>query len=224
MVLGEFLEVSLSCDDILTSIAFYEKLGFVQARVNDTWAHPYAVLTDGHCVLGLHKYDFPAPSLTFVCAQLASRMPELEMRGIVFAFQKLGPEQFNEAGFYTPDGQMICLLEARTFSPPSTPASTTLLTGHCAGVRLPVENAVVACAYWETLGFIVEAQTAACTGLTLLCDEDPRLRTPELVFHTAGDVSERLTAAAVPFVRRGKTILLTAPEGTLLVLDGFAML
>lgn len=224
MLLGEFLEISLSCDDVLASIAFYEKLGFVQARINDTWLHPYAVLTDGRCVLGLHNYEFPAPSLTFVCAQLAGRVPELETRGITFAFQKLSAEQFNEAGFYTPDGQMVCLLEARTFSPPHAPAVGALLSGHFVGLRLPVENTAAACAYWETLGFIAEAQTAACTGLTLLCDEDPRLRAPELVFHPAGDVGERLAAVSVSFVRRGNTLLLTAPEGTLLVLDDFGKL
>lgn len=218
-MLGDFLEISLCCDDILASIAFYEKLGFVQARVNDTWAHPYAVLTDGHCVLGLHKYEFPAPSLTFVCPQLNARVPELEARGVTFAFRKLGEEQFNEAGFYTPDGQMVCLLEARTFSPLRLPAQAASLTGHYAGLRLPVATAAAACAYWESLGFIIETQTAACTGLTLLCDDDPRLRVPELVFHTDADVSERLTAAQLPFVRRGNTILLTAPEGTLLVLE-----
>lgn len=221
-MLGEFLEISLRCDDILASIAFYEKLGFVQAQVNDIWSHPYAVLTDGRCVLGLHKYDFPAPSLTFVSAQLARRVTELETRGITFAFQKLGPEQFNEAGFYTPDRQMVCLLEARTFSPPHAPDARMLLSGHYAGLRLPVENAVAACAYWETLGFIVETRTAACNGLTLLCDEDPRLRAPELIFHTSGDVGDRLVVAQVPFVRRGNTILLTAPEGTLLVLENQA--
>jgi len=34
-VLGEFLEISLRCDDILASIAFHDKLVFVQAQVND---------------------------------------------------------------------------------------------------------------------------------------------------------------------------------------------
>ena len=47
--------------DVPASLAFYESLGFVQARVGDAWSHPYAVVTDGRLFLGLHEHDSMRP-------------------------------------------------------------------------------------------------------------------------------------------------------------------
>ena len=56
-MLGRFLEVSVHAPDILESLAFYERLGFTQAPVGETWSHPYAVVTDGRLFIGLHLPD-----------------------------------------------------------------------------------------------------------------------------------------------------------------------
>ena len=45
-MIGRFLELSVQTDDILASVEFYERLGFRQLQVGETWSHPYAVLTD----------------------------------------------------------------------------------------------------------------------------------------------------------------------------------
>jgi catechol 2,3-dioxygenase-like lactoylglutathione lyase family enzyme len=50
-VLGRFHEIGITTDDIRSSVEFYESLGFTQAPANDTWAHPYGVLTDGRLVI-----------------------------------------------------------------------------------------------------------------------------------------------------------------------------
>ena len=91
----------------------------MQAPVGDTWSHPYAVVTDGRLHLGLHGYEFESPSLTWVRPDLAVHAAALESLGIEFAFAKLGDEALHELGFLDPSGQMITLIEARTFSPPA---------------------------------------------------------------------------------------------------------
>src|SRR5262245_14321790 len=118
-MIGRFLELSVRSDDMLASIEFYERLGFRQLEVGETWSHPYAVLSDGRLPIGLHRYDFDSPSLTFVLPELAAKLPHMERKGVSFAFRKLGTDEFNEAGLVAPDSQMITLLEARTYSPPS---------------------------------------------------------------------------------------------------------
>jgi hypothetical protein len=73
----------------------------------------------GRLHIGLHRYDFDSPALTFVLPELAAKLPHIERNGISFAFRKLGTDEFNEAGIVAPDNQMVTLLEARTYSPPS---------------------------------------------------------------------------------------------------------
>jgi hypothetical protein len=118
-MIGRFLELSLQADDILASVEFYERLGFRQLQVGETWSHPYAVLSDGRIHIGLHRYEFESPALTFVLADLAAKLPHIERNGVTFKFRKLGADEFNEAGLVAPASQMIALLEARTYSPPS---------------------------------------------------------------------------------------------------------
>ena len=117
-MLGRFLEISLYAPAIQDSLAFYESLGFVQARVGEVWPHPYAVVTDGRLYLGLHGAPMPSPALTFVLPRLMRAVEEFEERGIEFEDMRLGNEVFNRASFRDPAGQCVQLVEARTFSPP----------------------------------------------------------------------------------------------------------
>jgi catechol 2,3-dioxygenase-like lactoylglutathione lyase family enzyme len=234
-VLGRFLEVSIHAPDVAASLAYYESLGFVQLPVGDTWKHAYGVVSDGRIVLGLHSYPFDSPALTFVQAGLAAHAPRLRELGIEFAFAKLGEEQFHELGILDPDGQMVTLLEARTWSPSGAVlAHGDSLLGHFEEVALPVTDLVRTRAFWESLGGVAFAGAGAtlrrtgvlASGLALGLYEHP-LPAPALVFtcleHDAR--IERLRAAGhVPESRlprgldRRDAALLRAPEGTPLLL------
>ncbi|HKZ73988.1 MAG TPA: VOC family protein, partial [Steroidobacteraceae bacterium] len=117
-MLGRFHELSVSTPDIGASVEFYERLGFTHAQTGDTWSHPYGVLTDGRVFIGLHQYRFESPAVTFVRAGIAQHVPDFKALGIELAFAKTGDDTFNEIGFRDPAGQMITILEARTYSPP----------------------------------------------------------------------------------------------------------
>ena len=153
-MLGTFLEISITTPDILASVQFYERLGLRQVPVGETWQHPYAVLSDGRWYLGLHRYDFPSPSLTFVLPGLRSHIQDLETLGVGFSFRKLAEEEFNEAGFCTPSGQMITLLEARTCSPLRPAPGNDSLCGYFREYRLAVIDPVAEGRFWEQLGFL----------------------------------------------------------------------
>jgi catechol 2,3-dioxygenase-like lactoylglutathione lyase family enzyme len=234
-MLGRFLEVSLHAPDPLDSLAFYERLGFTQAQVGDAWTHPYAVVTDGRLFLGLHRYEFPSPSLTFVQPDLMANLERLEALGIEMAFRRVGREVFNEAGFTDPNGQMITLLEARTFSPPRRQSHQTSLLGWFEEFALPAHDLEGSARWWEQLGFVA-AETAeepwprvglTSDSLDVGLVGPGGLRAPTLVFKEP-DMAERIRALAERGIEFSRGLprtldpranaLLVAPEGTPLLL------
>jgi len=234
-MLGRFLEVSIHAPDILESLAFYERLGFTQASVGETWSHPYAVVTDGRLALGLHRYEFPSPSLTFVQPDLMRHLDAIEALGIDLAFRRVGTDVFNEAGFTDPNGQMVAMLEARTFSPPQRATHETSRIGWFEEFALPVRDLDASSAFWEQLGFVAAEQAAEpCPRVGLTSDSlnvglwhTGQLDRPTLVFMDP-DMPERIRrlqdmgiefSRALPrMLDASRSALLVAPEGTPLLL------
>ena len=135
-MLGRFLEYSVAAPDIQASLDFYLRLGFSQAQVGETYAHPYAVVTDGRICIGLHQIMMPAPALTFVKPELLRHLTEFESLGIDFEFRHLGNDVFNEVGWFDASGDLIKLIEARTFSP-SKRASVSAPVASCRSIAKP---------------------------------------------------------------------------------------
>lgn len=224
-MIGRFLEVSLHAPDVLESIAYWEALGFRQVETNDVWNHPYAVLSDGRAILGLHAYRFEhSPALTFVRPDLVRHLPNLRKLGVEFEFAKTSDDQFHEAGFLTPDGQMVTLLESRTYSPPMFEDADFSVMGRLDALHLPVRRVDESLPFWARLGLSVlefdedraDMALLASDPLALRLREDRALRAPTLTFH-AGDldtVAEVLTArVGEPQRGRDDALELVSPEG-----------
>ena len=236
-MLGVFHEISIRTDEILASVEFYENLGFRQCVAGDTWPHPYGVLTDGRIFLGLHQYRFPSPAITFVRHDIARHIPEFTALGIEPAFAKTGDDSFNEIGFLDPAGQMVTILEARTYSPPPKDARDAgeSRCGWFAEFSIPTTDFAASAAFWERLGYVahtaVEApylsQPLIGDKLTLALHRPRTCDQPLLVFR---DPAMRQRVAALseagiafdPELPRGldpaANALLRSPEGTLLLL------
>ncbi|MEA5444946.1 hypothetical protein VCB98_03835 [Gammaproteobacteria bacterium AB-CW1] len=218
MKLGRLLELSLDCEAVLDSLHFWQGLGFESIPVGDVWPHRYGVMSDGRLCLGLHDYRFPSPSLTFVTPDLPEQVRQLEQSGIDFAFIKLGPNQFNEAGFFDPSGQTVCLLEARTFSPPPFRQESFSLPGHFRALRRRTRDPEKAAIFWEDLGLIPSPDAE---GITEVCAEGFNLQFsrsgPEvsLVFETP-ELEARLAKLEYdghPLRRMGQEAEIQAPDG-----------
>ncbi len=233
-MLGRFLEISVRSSDIPESLAFYESLGFVQASVGDTWSHPYAVITDGRLHLGLHAREFESPALTWVRPDLALHVANLRALGVEFMVERLGEDALHEVGFADPSGQMITLLEARTFSPPALAPTHATQLGYFEEFGLPTADLGRATAFWDALGFVAfdpvrmpfTKVVAAGRDLNVgLYDVD--LRNPVLTFSDPA-MPERIAALReqghrfVGRLPRGmnprENAVLEAPEGTWLLL------
>lgn len=234
-MLGRFLEIGVYAPEILQSIAFYEALGFQQVATNETWPHPYAVVTDGRLFLGLHQQAGRSPALYFVQADLARHAAQLRKIGIVFDHEHLGGDSFNELSFHNPDGQHIRLLEARTFSPPDIDASFSSSCGYFVEYGMPVREFDTARSFWERLGFIaMDEESQPFNRLSLTSDHlnlglhrSRALRQPMLVFED-DEMRERLThlkeqgfelSDEMPdSLNEHSNAVLIAPEGTRLLL------
>ena len=158
---GQYLELSLHTTDIVRSIAWYEELGFTQLTVGEIWNHPYAVVSDGRLHIGLHAYAFESPALTFVRQDLSGELDDLKARGIRLAFQKTGDDEFNELGFRDPGGQMITVLEARTYSPPGFGRCRASRLGRFDCFALPAPDVNESAGFWQRLGLEPLAQPNA---------------------------------------------------------------
>jgi catechol 2,3-dioxygenase-like lactoylglutathione lyase family enzyme len=235
-VLGRFLEFSLATPDIQASLDFYTRLGFSQADVGEAWSHPYAVVTDGRICLGLHQAAIPAPSMTFVKPGLLKHVETLEDLGVEFEFLHLGNDVFNEVGWFDPTGQLVKLIEARTFSPSKRIGTDTSRCGYFLEIALPTPNLVVSKAYWERFGFVGMDEWddrlphVSCTSdhVDLGLYDPSHLRRSTLRFEVddVGGTLARLAeigispAGEIPSpLRQTPAAVLIAPEGTPILLS-----
>ena len=234
-MLGRFLELSLATPDIHASLDFYGKLGFSQAEVGDARTHPYAVVTDGRIHLGLHQAEIPAPSMTFVKPDLLKQLDTLESLGVEFEFRRLGNDVFNEVGWFDPSGQLIRLIEARTFSPSKRRVTESSGCGYFLEIALPTSDREGSKTYWEQFGFVGIDETddrlphISCTSDTIDLGlyEPAHLRRSTLRFEV-DDVGGTLALLAqrglspsgeIPApLRQLPAAVLIAPEGTQILL------
>jgi catechol 2,3-dioxygenase-like lactoylglutathione lyase family enzyme len=234
-LLGRFLELSLATPDIQASLDFYGRLGFSQAEVGEAWSHPYAVVTDGRISLGLHQNPVSVHAITFVKPDLFKHLQALERLGLDFEFRRLGNDVFNEVGWFDPSGQLIRLIEARTFSPTKRVATDTSRCGYFLEIALPTADIDQAKTYWERLGFVGmdelddQLPHVSCTSdyIDLGLYDPAHLRRPTLRFEV-DDVAGTLNRIAEvgvspsgeipPPLRQAPAAVLMAPEGTPILL------
>jgi len=238
-VLGRFLEFSLATPDIQASLDFYTRLGFSQAEVGEAWLHPYAVVTDGRICLGLHQQAIPAPSLTFIRPDLLKHLDELERRGVEFEFRHLGNDVFNEVGWFDPSGQLVRLVEARTFSPSKRRATDTSRCGYFLEIALPSPDRELAKKYWEEFGFVGMDEMddsvphISCTSdfidLGLYLPADLRRTTLRFEVDDVGGTLGSLAEIDIvpngelpPALRSVPAAVLAAPEGTPILLTSLS--
>ena len=239
-MIGRFLEISVHAPDVLKSLAFYEELGFSQVTTGEAWPHPYAVVTDGRLAIGLHQRELQqSPLLSFVLPDLYEHLDAIEGLGVEILDRRLGGDVFNEATFVTPGGQLVRLLEARTFSPSDRAPGDTSRLGWFEEFVLPVADVKAAERFWERLGFIPAEESGEPfphIGLTsdsfdVALVSEGTLARPALMFTDSG-MSDRIQALAdrgTEFARLpGKLdpalhALLIAPEGTQLLLTTASM-
>lgn len=232
-MLGKFLEFSVRAPSIIESLGFYKSLGFTELETNDVWPHGYAVVSDGEISIGLHDRDFVSPALTFVQQDLARYARSMADRGLDFSFLRIDEDVFNELGFSDRDGNMVTLVEARTFSPAADDLNDSLC-GSWIELTLPVRDTMRDGLFWAPLAprllTLREEPTTHMRfdagGMPLGLSESIALKRPSLCFkcHDKGGLIEAVDMHSLKHKSfpgfEGAFIELQAPEGTTLYAFG----
>ena len=230
-MLGRFLEFSVRTQDILESLSFYRALGFTELEIGDVWPHKYSVVTDGDICIGLHDRAIESPTLTFVQQDLAPHARAMADRGFEFRFMHIDEDVFNELAFSDRDGNMVSMIEARTFSPPADDPVLSAC-GTWMEISLPVEDAVNAGVFWAPLAPVILHARENPTmhmrfdagGIALGISESIALRQPSLSFKCHDrDALEAVIERHGLRTRKfpgfeGAFRIVEAPEGTCLFL------
>lgn len=151
-MLGTFLEIGIETEDIASTFAAFGALGFGAVPAGDIRGEAYAVVSDGSVCVGLYQGPAVGPTLTFVRPALEHHVRALRRRRIALELANLGEQQFHEVAFRDPSGQLVSLVEARTFSPPSGDALPRSLCGRFLEYSLPTTSIEQSQRFWERLG------------------------------------------------------------------------
>jgi hypothetical protein len=157
------------------------------------------VLTDGRIYLGLHQMPFDSPALSFVHPGVARYAAQLAAHGVELSYQRTAEHEFHNVGLKDPAGQMLVLLEARTYSPLVRGPQRTPLCGYFEEFSIPSTDFAQSQAFWEPLGFVATAATEhpyprlplTSDHLDLAFHVPRMLQQPMLVFREHG-MGERL--------------------------------
>ncbi|TFG39653.1 MAG: hypothetical protein E4H42_05615 [Chromatiales bacterium] len=227
--IGRFLEFSVRTPDILESLHFYKTLGFVELEIGDMWSHKYAVVSDGELNIGLHDRVFDAPAITFVQQNIAKHARTMSDHGFEFSFMQLDEDAFNELGFADRDGNMVTMLEARTFHL-SEDANKDSLCGKWFELTLPVRDALAAGRFWAPIApALLEMREEPTThlrfdadGVALGLSESIAITAPSLCFKCPDrhGLMGLLEQQGMKFEKfpgfEGAFVAIHAPEGTTL--------
>ena len=157
---GQFLEFSVPTSDIQESLNFYRALGFSEIPVGDIRNYHYGVVTDGRIAIGLHGGGVDEPALSFIKSDVAAYLQRVSPADEVLSFSHLGTGDFHEIGVHTPDGHLLIMMEARTFSPAQLSGLPTPITGHSIEISLGYRDIDDAMRYWTDAGFIATRDIA----------------------------------------------------------------
>jgi len=140
---------------------FYHELGFSELPVGDIRDYHYGVVTDGRIALGLHADGIDEPALSFVKSDVALYLTRVVPDGETLSFSRLGSETFHEIGVHTPDGHLLIMMEARTFSRVQLSELPAPITGHSAEISLGCGDIDNATSYWTDAGFMTTREVTA---------------------------------------------------------------
>lgn len=157
-MLETFLEIGVETQDIAAAFEELGSLGFASIDVGDIREHGYAVVSDGDACIALHSRELTGPWLSFVRPNLESYVRALRRKSIELEFARLGDQEFHEVGFRDPNGQLVTLVEARTFSPAAAHDIDASVCGTFVEYSLATGALEESAQFWQGLGFKTVAE------------------------------------------------------------------
>ncbi|MEP7256424.1 MAG: hypothetical protein ABI666_11660 [Ferruginibacter sp.] len=107
-VCGLFGELAIAVTNLDESLEFWKKLGFAEFS-KMTAPYPWAIVSDGLSVVGLHQTNnFSDPTITFFAADMKDKIEKLKAGGLTDLTEKGGPAN---VVLTTPEKQKVNLFK-----------------------------------------------------------------------------------------------------------------
>ncbi len=182
--LGDVACVYINTPNLDSSLAVYEKLGFIKTASNEQpW--PWMQLSDGSLLIMMRKDASPYIGLTYYAADVDKVAAQLEKDSIVFTQKPKAGDFIKRYFFKSPDGLSIIL--ASNAGGFAQPAGKTLITmnqadfgnadkfpnkqcGAFGEFAVPVTDMTVSLGFWKKLGFKTSMSIKEPYPYTILTD------------------------------------------------------
>jgi hypothetical protein len=160
-MLGQLLEFAVHAPRTVATLELYEALGFQSLPVAEIPGAPFAAMWDGRATIGLHDGEIDGIMPTFARPDLEAHARALRNLGVDFELEELGADQFNRISFRDPNGCLITLVEARTFSPAPRASTRVCAFGTFLEWSVGTSSVEESEAFWASLGFMRTTATEA---------------------------------------------------------------
>ena len=227
-MLGQLLGFAIHAHPAAATLELFESLGFQRLPVGGVGGGPYAAMWDGAVALALHEDEIESPVPTFVRPDLKAHVRAFRRRGANFRFTELADDEFHRAGFLDPEGRLVVLVEARTFSPGPREHARVRACGEFLEWSVSTRSIAASERYWAALGLgrVAEGPAPhpwvrlAGHGLVLGLHETANL-SPGLTF-AARELDARVEYLAAKDLRveRGAPIAAPGRNAATLVMPG----
>ena len=182
--LGEVACVYITTQNLDSSLAVYEKLGFAKIGSND-FPSPWMQLSDGSLLIMMRKDATPYIGLTYYAADVDKIAAQLEKDSIVFTRKPKEGDLIKRYYFKSPDGFNIMLVS--NLGGFTQPAGTTMINMKPADFNVadkypnkqcgvfgefaqPVKDINTALAFWKKLGFTTKMVMKEPYPYTIITD------------------------------------------------------
>ena len=169
-LLGTSTRVELSCANVITSLAWWTRVGFLPVPQADERPDSMITVSDGQVTITLTKRSQPSPTLVFQHPDLRSLKDSLEALGSRLGVTVDGPS-ISEIRLASPNGVHLAVRStSREPWRPHLADSNTMcgkLTELSIGTSGDITDELI---FWERLGFAVKREGRAPYHYALLTD------------------------------------------------------
>jgi predicted lactoylglutathione lyase len=168
-LIGEIVQISLSCKNTEKSLQFYQKLNYAILDVQLDAQVPWALISDGSHLIMLSQNEFPSPALTIYGKSLPDRLRKLQ--NLVLDIETI-PDQngkLKSAVIQNPTTLGITLIDFDITLLPKPKRQSNFVLGEFSGIKIPVSDIRAAVEFWRKLEF--KSQKKKDIPLTLLHDQ-----------------------------------------------------
>lgn len=168
MKLGNVAHIAVSCNDITTSLPFYNALGFTTVYTDDETSPSIARLTDGMVVLALIREEFGTPALAYFTTDVQSIVHSLQQLHIDVQTGTGVQGEIIQAHFIGPNGVSVWVHHRENAVQPVGEHNPAC--GVFGELAIGIDNLASSIEQWERLGFNAVYQNAIPYPFAIVSD------------------------------------------------------